>query len=180
LNSFSVGVTPPREQSEPLVDWGQQPVFDIESGVFPSDETPIVAKQMIPITVKHAKSIDDAKHVKKQDIEDNEKISKTEKEPLRQKLIELEVKHEQLIQEDPCSISCSSLSNSKSEEVTDMSSLSPLFPLKLPGLGGGYSGELYGLSDNDSDIISSLSIISNLSSSDISVMIDNAVLSIYS
>ena len=88
------------EQSEPLVDWGQQPVFDIESGVFPSDETPIVAKQMIPITVKHAKSIDDAKHVKKQDIEDNEKISKTEKEPLRQKLIELEVKHEQLIQED--------------------------------------------------------------------------------
>ncbi|XP_063445931.1 uncharacterized protein LOC134725749 isoform X45 [Mytilus trossulus] len=84
------------EVSGPLVDWGQEPLFDLESGAFPVEEKPVTASKMIPITVKHEKTTDDIKKKK----QEQEEKSKIETEALKRKLLELEVKHEQLIQEE--------------------------------------------------------------------------------
>ncbi|XP_052069477.1 ankyrin-2-like isoform X40 [Mytilus californianus] len=99
-SSFHSDIQGPEEEihevSGPLVDWGQEPLFDLESGAFPVEEKPVTASKLIPVTVKHEKTTEDTKY-KKQEHEDKSKI---ETEALKRKLLELEVKHEQLIQEE--------------------------------------------------------------------------------
>lgn len=86
------------EASGPIIDWGQQPMFDLDTKVFPSEEKPIAATTLVPVTVKHEKITEEVKLPRKQE-SDNKHLPKTENELLRQKLLELEIKHDNFIDE---------------------------------------------------------------------------------